>query len=108
MSILDVPEKLLIANEEKLGDLEALVAEQGGPVGLSVQVEIVSYWHRTDVDAPEKGLGRLVMKGPDGKAVGEPQEFSVDLQQANGFRQQFGLSAMPFVGLGFYWFVIHL
>ncbi len=105
VSLLEVPEKVAIAGEKALAEVETAASK--GKVLVPMQLDIVSYWLRSDLSKPESGaVGRLTIVAPDGKRLAS-QEFPIGLKEKTGFRQRIKLQTLPYRGLGHYWFVIY-
>lgn len=88
---------------------EAVIPRADFPTGhlvLPIEFEIVSYWVRSDLTKPEKGLGRVLIQPPEGEAqtIGDP--FDVDLTQFPKLRTRSHFSGLRVDHPGRYWFII--
>ena len=101
ISLLHVIEKIELEEEE----LEAALAEKG-PVVFPIQMELVSWWVRSDYAQPEMTTTfRLATVMPSGEEVYQP--FSnINLEKRTGWRHIIRFSNFPFRGLGLYWLVL--
>ena len=111
VSLLSVVEALKISGgPAKLKELEeAQAATRKGEevlIPLSDFV-LISWFLRSDHDKPEKAKCRLSIDPPQGTL---PQKFErhVDLGEHAGVRIRSTYTALPFKGLGTYWFVVEL
>ena len=90
-----------------------------GPSGGSVQkdarldliaprvFDLVIMFARSDFESPEKGKGRVRMKGPEPfSKEGLPQEFEVDLIEHPRYRMIVKIPGIPITGKGTHQFLV--
>src|SRR5258708_32149187 len=65
-------------------------------------------WWRSDLEKPEHGRGRVLVKAPSGKALKElsVEEFVIDLEQYPKMRVTGKFVGIPFKGSGVYTFIV--
>lgn len=102
VSLLHVIEELRFAEEEGV-ILESMQQADARAVGIDMQ--LVSWWVRTDFTQPEQAQARITLLMPNGKEM-ESAQLPVNLTESTGFRWKMHLPALPFVGFGLYWFVV--
>ena len=72
-------------------------------------MNLVTYWRRSYPTKIEHATGRLVIKDPDGKKVGPPQEFPIALDEAPRSRYLLRFQGgIPYTKNGAYEYVVQL
>jgi hypothetical protein len=100
VSLIEIMERLLFRGEE-------VEIPEDQVAGLPYPVELVSLWSRSDPDTPEVSRARVLVYSPEGQSLNtEGHEYSVDLTQYQRFRAMGRFDVLPFVGNGFYRFVV--
>ena len=100
LSLFNVIEEVTVPAQPPLSLSEAI------PKGvIPATFELVVLWVRSDLDVPERGLGRIRILIPD---VSEEitQEYEVDLSQFLRLRARLRLPGIPAGGGGIYSFII--
>ena len=100
LSLFNVIEEVAVPAQPPLSLSEAI------PKGvISTTFELVVLWVRSDLDVPERGLGRIRIQIPE---VSEEitQEHEVDLSQFLRLRSRLRLPGLPAGGEGIYRFII--
>ncbi len=69
-------------------------------------IELASLWIRSDLDMPEENIIRVQIAAPSGEILNIEQEFTVDLNEFQRYRALFTFNFLPYVGNGFYHFVV--
>lgn len=98
---------LIEASDVIEGDFPELSQEdltkpvQVGPVAL----QLASFWYRSDPDKPELGKARSILVGPNGKPLGTNQ-LEVDLESAPSRTAIWIIPSIPYVGVGYYYFMV--
>ena len=89
-------------------DQEALDAAlaKGDQVAFPIQMELVSWWARSDFDKPETASVRLVTVFPSGERFYQPSSSTIDLETVRSLHHRIKFSNFPFRGMGFYYLVI--
>lgn len=108
VSLLNVVESLTIrTTEAELQDrVERLKEGEQALLPPPGNLELVSWWVRSDFDIPEEGVrARVVLRLPDGREQ-VTEERTMDLRQSSGYRLKFRVPGIPFGGVGAYWFEI--
>jgi hypothetical protein len=101
ISLLHIVEKIGLEDSE---ELEAALVEKG-PVVFPVQMDLVSWWVRSDYSQSEKTTTvRLVTVMPSGEELYQPLS-KIDLEKRTGWRHIVRFTNFPFRGLGLYWLV---
>lgn len=71
------------------------------------QAELVSYWIRSDLDAPERARVRILVVSPERKTLNpEGFEYRVDLTEDSRFRSMAHFGTLPYTGDGIYRFEV--
>jgi hypothetical protein len=78
------------------------------PINIGpVSIQIVSFWYRTHIDKPETGKYRVKVIGPNGRTYGpSTNEVEINLISNSAINSVLELPAMPYVGLGLYYFEV--
>jgi len=77
--------KMIVDPQSNNATLVELVEQVSGdappayPAVIPLQLELVSLFYRIPPDAPAKCAARVTVIGSDGRPVGDPNEFQVDL-----------------------------
>ena len=112
VSLLDVPEQITVQGPPgKEGEIERVrkeAAEAGADALIPVNLQLLSWWIRSDPEKPERAEARLRMLPPGKGAKLPPTPIPIDLSEKNSWRQRIVLGLLPFRGFGRYWFVIEL
>jgi hypothetical protein len=74
---------------------------------ISMPLEVVSLWIRTEPETPAKGKLRVAFLTPSGTTLGE-FEFPIDLTEYERFRSQIRISGLPAEEIGRHHFYIDL
>jgi hypothetical protein len=101
ISLLSIVERLTIWYSPK--DFEEKTARPGG--ALPIQMEVVSWWVRTNYAAPETGAMRAGLITPNGGHL-EKASLPLQLETTTGCRTKVRAATIPFKGLGLYWWVV--
>lgn len=104
VSLLHVIEELRFAEEEGT-ILEAMKRED--LLAISADMQLVSWWVRSDFTQPEETQARMTLMMPNGKKT-EAAHIPISLTKNTGFRWRIHLPGIPFVGFGLYWFIIEI
>jgi hypothetical protein len=103
MSLIDVVDGLEIT-----GQLPEV--NQDSPINAGpIQIQIAGFWYRSDIDKPETGKFRIKLTGPNGRAYGAQAptlELEVNLVNSSSSHSIVEVPALPYVGLGTYYFDI--
>ncbi len=77
---------------------------------LPISMSLVSMWWRSELDQPERGRARVLVRGLDGKDLKEapPNEYPIDVESNRGFRANLRFNGFPFKGSGIYRIVVQL
>jgi hypothetical protein len=104
MSLFEVVEKItIVGGEERLAHSHA---EGKRGFLFPVQMEVVTYWLRSNLSEPESSEGRVIVKSPEGEVV-LSQEFMIDLQhEEGGYRHIVTYGVFPLSSFGTHWFVV--
>ena len=104
ISLLEVPEKITARG---MLDLEEEIA--AGRTLLPVQLELVSWWVRSDFRQEEESAGRFLMIAPDHQEVGR-LDFPIDLTGSHTGRRTIAkVTRLPIdKGTGLFWSVVEL
>jgi hypothetical protein len=99
ISLLHVIDKIGLEQSEELG---ATLAEKG-PVIFPIQMDLVSWWVRSDYSQPERTTTvRLVTVMPSGEKLYQPLS-NIDLERRTSWHYIIKFTNFPFRGLGLYW-----
>jgi hypothetical protein len=103
LSLFEVIEKITLeGGEKKLLDAHA---EGRKGILLSVQMQVVSFWRRSDPSKGETSEGRVILVNPRGETVAG-QNFLINLKHnSGGYRQILRYHQFPVDSFGMYWFV---
>jgi|SRR6266487_5906601 len=74
-----------------------------------VSIQIVSFWYRSAIDKPETGKYRVKLIGPNERSYGPKKneiEVEVNLINHPASHAILGVPALPYVGLGTYYFEV--
>jgi hypothetical protein len=100
VSLIEIMERLLFR-----GEVVEIPEDQ--IAGLPYPVELVTLWSRSEPNTSEVSRARVLIFSPEGKSLNEAgQEYPVDLTQYQRFRAMGRFDVLPFVGNGFYRFVV--
>jgi hypothetical protein len=104
VSLLHVIEELRFAEEE--GPIREAMKKEGASA-ISTDMQLVSWFVRSDFKQPEEAQARMAILLPDG-TKSDPALIPLNLTKSTGFRWRIYLPALPFVGFGYYWFIIEV
>ncbi len=98
VSLIEIVERI------QFGRLPAVEIELSSIDALPVAVTLVTLWQRSDPEQTETGRGRVQIKSPSGKIIGNPQplEYDINLADAARFRAIARFMNLPFAGSGTY------
>lgn len=108
VSLLNVVENLTIhtTEAELQKRVESLKEGEQALLPPPGNLELVSWWVRSDFDIPEEGVrARVALRLPDGREQ-LTEERTIDLQERSGFRLKYRVPGIPFGGVGAYWFEV--
>lgn len=77
-------------------------------IGIKLEATLISYWVRSENDAPEKGICRVSLLGPNRVTIGREMTMAIDLTKKRRMRTQLTLEGLPFTGLGRYNFLVEM
>lgn len=95
VSIQNVIEQVTTTGEPILGQV------------ISMQLEVVSFWTRTEPGVPITGRMRIEFHAPSGKVLGS-FEYPLDLTKYERFRSQVRLAGIPAEEAGRHYFYVAL
>lgn len=95
LSILDVTDVITV---------ERLLSPIPENAALPVNLQMISMWHRSERDSPEKFWASFTIEMPDGEVFVPETTLEGDLQEHLRTRLLFGIQAIPFKGKGVYTF----
>lgn len=100
VTLFNVIEEITAEAKVPRADLPA-----GQPV-VPIEFEVVSFWARTNVDEPARGLARIVVQPPDGQPnpIGDP--YDIDLTEYQRLRTRAHFDGFRPGESGRYWFII--
>lgn len=106
VSLLNVIESLnLFVDREQLSKIRQGEASSGEAPSFRHRMHFVTWWVRSDIEAPETVPIRVVVISPRGDRGGTA-EGTVDLSKNSSYRIQMAIDALKFLGEGRYWFVV--
>ncbi len=110
LTLVGILERLNVADVIAGGERTTIEDEvkKHGLVPLPVNMELISYWTRSDRSAPEVGEYRTSLYGPNGKMIGKPAA-AVDIDLTGSVfnrRTILRMREFPCVGFGRYRIVI--
>lgn len=76
-------------------------------MNLSLQMELVTCWRRSNLSQPGKTRAKMTLMDPKGKTI-EEQAYSVDLSEGNRRRTRIRIPGLALVGPGTYTFQVEL
>jgi hypothetical protein len=76
-------------------------------VALPFPAAVVTFWRRSEIEAPEEGRARMILRAPDDVELARI-EFVVELMNTPNFRSIARLNALPFTISGNYSFAVEL
>jgi len=104
VSLLHVIEKLMFSDEE--ADLLAKI-EREDAAGIQTDMELLSWWVRSDYSEPEEPQMRVKTIAPNGKSR-KTSPAPVELKENTGFRLKISIPGIYFTGFGLYWIAIEV
>jgi len=97
LSLLDVTDEITI---------EAIMDPVPENPSVTLNLQLVSLWRRSEVEQPEKLWSTFTVRMPDGNIFLAAEPLEIDLESNSRTRLIFRIQAIPFAGIGIYWFII--
>lgn len=106
VSLLNVVESLnLFVDQEELDTLRQLDSSSDEAPSVRRRMHFVTWWVRSDLEAPETVPIRIVVISPRGTRGGTAPA-TVDLSEKSSYRIQIVIDGLKFLGEGRYWFAV--
>lgn len=100
-SLLLVVEKLTFSEQ-----MEEKALDTNDPI-FSVDMEIMSWWVRSDYATSESGTARIGLVAPNGEQLQKVQAH-INLEGTTGSRTKVRIFSLPFKGFGLYWWIVEM
>jgi hypothetical protein len=101
VSLLLIVEKLTFTEQ-----MEEQALNISNPI-LPIDMEIMSWWVRSDYATSESGIARIGLVAPDGEQL-HKVPVRISLEGTTGSRTKVRIVSMPFKGFGLYWWVVEM
>lgn len=107
ISLFEVVEKITLQSDRGEIDAQIELAREKGNKGVRfpLQMQVVSWWVRSDYDQPELAEGRVSLLNPASERLLE-QLLPIDLLEETARRLTVSLDRFPLTALGLHWFVV--
>jgi hypothetical protein len=107
ISLIEVAEKITLQSDRGKVDVQIGLAQERSNKGVvtPIQMQIVSWWVRSNYDQPESAEGRISLIDPAGSRLFE-QPLPIDLLSVTARRFTVNLDQFPLTALGLYWFLV--
>lgn len=109
-SLIDITERLILGavSEEETVEQGFERAKSEGKKGIRfpVQLQLVSWWVRSDYSKPETAKIRVAIMGPEGDRLFQ-QDAVIEMEEGTtGRRLTVNFNAVPITSLGRFWFLV--